>query len=255
MPFNYFGRKARIAHLYPRPDHDLIIEPFAGSAAYALHADHWTRDVLLIEKHPTIAELWRWLLDPNTQPEDILELPDMPNKGDSLLELGFTGPALTLAALSSPSADFRKTIASEWMVKGWPAQRSRVAANLHKIKHWELLEGDYTEAPDTTATWFIDPPYQQIAHGYESDRTTINFGGLAEWVLDRPGQIIVAEEAGADWLPFQPLTLKRTLNDTPTMEVIYTNTTDTLFDLTGGPEEEPHARTTTQTPNHRGGAR
>lgn len=236
MPFNYFGRKARIAGLYPRPDHDTIIEPFAGSAAYALHSDHWLKNVILIEKHPDIAELWRWFISPGTTASTILELPDMVEKAN-LAELGFGppgSPTRTLASLSSPSADFRKNVVSGWMARGWSAMRTRVAQNVHKVKHWQLIEGDYREAPDLEATWFIDPPYQKIAHGYESDRTDINFTELAQWCLSRPGQLIVCEESGADWLPFEPLTAKKTLNATDTLEVVYTNTTDNLLDLIGG---------------------
>lgn len=244
MPFNYFGRKARIAGLYPRPDHDTIIEPFAGSAAYALHSDHWLKNVILIERHPDIAELWRWLISPTTNAATILELPDMPASAalddetrPTLEELGFGppgSPSRTLASLSSPSADFRKSVVSSWMAKGWPSLRSRIAGSIHKVKHWQLIEGDYREAPDIEATWFIDPPYQKIAHGYESDRTDINFTELAQWCLSRPGQLIVCEESGADWLPFEPLTAKKTLNATDTLEVVYTNTTDNLLDLIGG---------------------
>jgi hypothetical protein len=236
MPFNYFGRKARIAHLYPRADLDTIIEPFAGSAAYALHADNWTRRVILVERHPDIAALWRWLIDPATTPETILRLPAMPHKGADLEELGFGPPGSpdrTLASLSSPSADFHKRFVSDWMRKGWEGQRARVAADIRKVKHWELIEGDYTDAPDLEATWFIDPPYQKIQHGYDSDRAGIDFEALGSWCQSRPGQIIVAEESGADWLPFQPLTAKRTLNDTATIEVIYTNTIDNLLDYAG----------------------
>ena len=140
MPFSYFGRKSRIAHHYPRPIHDTIDKAFAGSAGYSLHADHWTRRVVLVE---------------------------------------------------------------------------------------------YTLAPDLEATYFIDPPYQRITHGYDSDRSGLDFGALAEWCLTRQGQIIVAEESGANWLPFRPLTAKRTINNTPTIEVVYTNTIDTLFEYGG----------------------
>lgn len=244
MPFNYFGRKARIAGLYPRPEHDTIIEPFAGSAAYALHADNWLKNVILIEKHPDIAELWRWLISPEVTWATIMELPDMPaysvledESRPTLEELGFGpegSPTRTLASLASPSADFRKKVVSSWMAKGWPALRARIAGDVAKVKHWRIIEGDYREAPGIEATWFIDPPYQKIEHGYESDRSDIDFADLAQWCLSRPGQIIVCEESGADWLPFEPLTAKRTLNDTDTLEVVYTNTIDNLLDLIGG---------------------
>jgi len=34
--FAYFGNKTRIAHLYPPPAQGRVVEPFAGSARYAL---------------------------------------------------------------------------------------------------------------------------------------------------------------------------------------------------------------------------
>lgn len=52
---NYFGSKVSVAHKYPPPKHDIIIEPFAGGAGYSLCYDEgknrrrtemiWTRDV------------------------------------------------------------------------------------------------------------------------------------------------------------------------------------------------------------------
>lgn len=43
--FSYFGGKWRDTPRLPAPKHPTIIEPFAGSAGYALR--HYTRDVVL----------------------------------------------------------------------------------------------------------------------------------------------------------------------------------------------------------------
>src|SRR6266849_5328851 len=65
--FSYYGGKSKIAHKYPQPIHDMIIEPFAGGASYSLlYSD---RDVFLNDKDPVTASVWRFLLRP-----DALEL-------------------------------------------------------------------------------------------------------------------------------------------------------------------------------------
>jgi hypothetical protein len=227
--FPYFGAKGRLAHLYPRPEHDTIIEPFAGSAAYAFHADHWTRLVILVEKHPMIADLWRWLQ--KADPADIWNLPDMV-KGESLEAFGLPGtPQRTLANLTAPSEHFHKNVVTEWMVDRWDRVRSQTALTPAKIRHWQIIEGDYTDAPDIEATWFIDPPYQKIVHGYDSDRQGIDFPALGDWCQSRQGQVIVCEEDGADWLPFEPLTEHKTIAGDRKVEVAWFQParSDTLF--------------------------
>ena len=52
--FSYFGSKHSFATEYPAPVYDTVIEPFAGSAAYA-HAHH-DRRVILIERYDIVAE-------------------------------------------------------------------------------------------------------------------------------------------------------------------------------------------------------
>lgn len=227
MPFPYFGRKARIAHLYPYARHDTIIEPFAGSAGYALHADHWTRNVILVEADPDIAGLWRWLIDPTTTPDVIAGLPDMA-QGDRLADLA-SGAALKLLQLSAPSDHHGRHLATAWAARDWSRIRDRVASQVHRVKHWTLIEGDYTGAPDAEATWYIDPPYQRIVHGYKNSRDRIDFDTLADWCRSRRGQVIVCEGSGADWLPFTPLSAQTTINNSATTEVWWTNESVTLF--------------------------
>ena len=45
----YYGRKKKLVNRYPSPEYGTIIEPFAGSAAYAMK---WGRNkmVILVEK-------------------------------------------------------------------------------------------------------------------------------------------------------------------------------------------------------------
>ena len=80
--------------------------------------------------------------------------------------------------------------------------RFRIASQLEKIRHWEIIDGDYTLAPDLQAHWFIDPPY--IAAGKKYPVRDIDYSNLAEWSRNRKGFVQVCENEGADWLPFQP---------------------------------------------------
>ena len=57
--WSYYGSKSKVVDLYPPPKFDKIIEPFAGSARYALK--WFERDILLIDKYDVIIDLWNYL--------------------------------------------------------------------------------------------------------------------------------------------------------------------------------------------------
>ena len=67
--WSYYGSKSKIINCYPPPKHDMIIEPFAGSARYSLK--YWNNVVILVEKYDLIVKLWKWLQQ--AQKEDILK--------------------------------------------------------------------------------------------------------------------------------------------------------------------------------------
>jgi len=56
---SYYGSKSKLVNLYKPPTKDLIIEPFAGSARYALK--YWEKEVLLVDKYDVIIDMWHWL--------------------------------------------------------------------------------------------------------------------------------------------------------------------------------------------------
>lgn len=58
--FSYYGAKHRTAGLYPAPLHAAIVEPFAGSAAYACR--YPDRAVTLIDADPIVAAVWRFAI-------------------------------------------------------------------------------------------------------------------------------------------------------------------------------------------------
>ncbi len=89
--------------------------------------------------------------------------------------------------------------------------RLRIADQVDRINHWTCSNVPYDWVSKTPATWFIDPPYQQQGRRYAHGSERLDFSALGEWAQSLPGQIIVCEASGADWLPFRPLYENRTV--------------------------------------------
>ncbi len=213
--FSYFGGKWRLAPRYPAPLHDTIIEPFAGSAGYATR--YHSRRVILVEKDPNVAGMWRWLLGASAG--DIMALPEdreaASGPARTLIEFNHNQATRYLGHSRAWHEGFHDHDAGTWC----RAVRARIASQVDKVRHWRLIEGDYSSAPDIEATWFIDPPYVNMDAEYAQGRAGIDFAALADWCRSRRGQVIVCENAGATWLPFRPFTQVK--GDRP--EVIWTN--------------------------------
>jgi site-specific DNA-adenine methylase len=187
--WSYYGAKTNIVDAYPRPKHKKIIEPFAGTARYALK--YFDREVLLVDKYEVIIKIWKWLQQ--CSPSDILGLPRFKN-GDNinhvtysceearlltgfLVGFGFTEPRKT----STPRLRNRPN-AQEYTIR-------KIAGELYKIRHWEIRHGSYEEIQNEPATWFIDPPYQFGGHAYKCSNKKIDFNHLSPWSRDREGQV------------------------------------------------------------------
>jgi len=136
--------------------------------------------------------------------------------------------AATVAPCKKLSAGRKKLRSMGRVFEGWSALlRERVASQVDRIRHWQIIEGDWHDAPnDEPATWFVDPPYNNKAGSYYvhgPDAIDFDLLGRAcrEVML---GQIIVCENEGADWLPFEPFgTFKPGLNNSTggSREVIF----------------------------------
>ena len=204
--FSYYGSKSKLVDLYPAPKHGKIIEPFAGSARYALK--YFDRDVLIVDAYEVVVKIWHYLQQASEA--DILGLPNLTYKqstddynlseGERLL-LGF----LVARGSRRPAKVVQKFSSVE-------QDKKRIAKGLYKIRHWEIELGSYENIPNQQATWFIDPPYQNVGKaGYNVNERgkAIDFPALGEWCKQREGQAIVCEVTTADWLPFAPLKEQR----------------------------------------------
>ena len=201
--FKYAGSKWRLTAHYPQPVHQTIIEPFAGRACYALHYPE--REVTLCEKRPDIAQLWRWLIQ--ADPEEIRAIPTSAvlTPGQDIRELDISeGAKLLLRGWQRVGNGWCWTVSSWGGMPGqWtPSTQARVAESVQYIRHWKVVEGDFTSIQNKPATWFIDPPYIGLPL-YESKK--IDYPALSAWCQSREGQAIVCEGDGAKWLPFSPL--------------------------------------------------
>lgn len=193
--FPYFGRKDRLARHFPEPAYPLIIEPFAGSMSWSFA--HRPQGAMGFETDERVVGLWyRICADPAgfaaMPPPEVGTITD-----DLFIKLcSYSEHALTSGPMTVTSR----------MVRDWTHVTERAA-------RWALWarakvgyrHESYENAPDVEATWFIDPPYQHANRRGYRDKD-LDYGALAEWVMTRRGQVIVCEQAGADWAPFQPLT-------------------------------------------------
>jgi site-specific DNA-adenine methylase len=202
--FTYYGSKWRAAPRYPFPMHDTIVEPFAGAAGYSIR--HANKKVILVEKNAKMASVWRYLIKATSA--EILSLP-LIKPGQSVDDLNISQEARILIGLNcNKGAASPSKRLSKW-ANGKPNEfwgekfRQRVAQNVERIKHWTLIESDYSNAPKINATWFIDPPYNNKAGSYYPTQVE-DYQSLATWCKSRQGQVMVCENEGADWLPFEP---------------------------------------------------
>jgi hypothetical protein len=224
--WSYYGSKSKIAHLYPSPKYDTIVEPFAGAGWYSLL--HRNKNIILNDESPVIAGLWGWLINHAT-PQEILSHTDF-FLGDDISGLDVHQQHKNLIGFCINRGSVTpKSIVQKWSCQvaarpEWAStvsyQLKRAAKLVSEIKHWQIHSLDYLSLPDIEATWFIDPPYQEGGEHYPHHN--INYNELAYWCKHRRGQVIVCENTKANWLPFSPL-VEIVGQRAKTTEAIYTN--------------------------------
>jgi site-specific DNA-adenine methylase len=206
-PFFYFyGGKHRAAPRYPKPIYNTIIEPFAGSAGYSVR--YYEKNIQLYDADPVICGVWDYLI--KVKSEEILKLPLIVNHIDDhdLIQeakwlVGFWLNKATTRPSKTPSLWIRNGVRPN---SGWgQVIRERIASQVDYIRHWKIFNCSYENLENTEATWFIDPPYEKAGTFYKCQ--VDSYEELAEFCKSRMGQVMVCENEGASWLPFQPFAI------------------------------------------------
>jgi len=231
--FKCYGSKWTASKRMPPPKHDILIEPFAGGAGYALrHAD---KRVVLAERDPHVRDLWTWLIGDATETL-IREIPTSVPEGTDIRTLALDwGQRLLVKHWQRTN-----NVGDCWTISPWgnkPGQwtantRARVASEVGAVKRWRILPcaaEAFRQMGQDKATWFIDPPYE---FNYSYKQPPIDYEKLGRLVQRLPGQKIACEARGKDgqvptWLPFEPferrITSRRAAADPYSDEMIWTD--------------------------------
>lgn len=219
----YYGSKASFAHMYAVPRFDTIVEPFAGGASYSLRYP-WHR-VILVDMDERLIAVWRYLTSSVAEAR-IRALPTLPRGAcvDEIPSLcneerwliGWWIHTGDHAPRNRPSPHMRG--GSDF----WGEERrERLARVSRMVTHWEVRLGSYEDVENVQATWFVDPPYQAAGRRYRFGSSRIDYGRLSSWCRARRGQVIVCENEGANWLPFERMTVVNGVARKPSVEVVW----------------------------------
>ena len=197
--FSYYGAKTKIVSKYPKPIFSKIVEPFAGSARYALL--YWDRDIELYETFPKVFAVWEYLILATKR--DILGLPDL-KLGDDIRKIS----SLSDAERWLIGYQLQRGCARPGCIVNararWNSDKVRIANEVHKIKHWKVHnQSGLSIVWGGATTYFIDPPYTVQRHGYT--HRGVDYGDIAARVLGGVGEFIVCGNTDDKWLPFSPL--------------------------------------------------
>lgn len=206
--FPYYGSTWNRARYLPAPRYSLVRERFAGGAGYSLFYN--CPRVELTDKDPLIAGLWAYLM--RATAAEIMALPDMPEAGDSVDNYAIPQEAKWLigfwlnrgSAVPKKSRTEYSTRTDKMQLNWSPKAKERIASQLPILSGWTITEGSYDAGPTSECTWLIDPPYIDKGRHYR-EKFIGGHSALGEWCRALPGQAIVLEGEGADWLPFQSL--------------------------------------------------
>ena len=201
--FKYFGSKYKLGAKYPTPAHgQTIVEPFGGSAAFSVLHRNVAGRVIIVEKDIRVVGLWHRLLSMSAAAIRDLKDPVAGERSTDLL-VAFAGGRTTR---DTPD-DF---IVSPRMSQRFRPMVNRIASVVDGCRHFEVICGDYRDAPDVDAYWFIDPPYAPTEGRWDRTRggryrhsnQDIDFAELSRWCRSRRGDALVCEQHGADWMPW-----------------------------------------------------
>lgn len=231
--FYYYGAKRVLAPHYPRPRYRTVVEPFAGSAQYAVRCliDGSADRVILRDRDPRVVEMWTRLLA--MTPAEVRALPPLV-VGEST-----TDPLVMVTAASNSWGSAKQMTVTDRMASRWTLMLNWIADVLPCVAgRVDIALGDYTTAMQgEPATYFVDPPYQTVrladnresaggvrGKGYAKgcDSAALDFAALGAWCQSLTGHVIAVDQIGADWLPFRPLKGHRSSVGTMHLEAIWT---------------------------------
>lgn len=218
--FPYYGAKWQTALKYPAPSYDVIIEPFAGAAGYSTR--HYDANVHLYDIDSSIVATWEFLISATS--DEVMALPALPDFShmDELAHLSFGARSLIGYWINPASTVPRNVPTKRALEVGWTARtRERIAEQVSLIDHWTIHNLSYDQIANQSATWFVDPPYNNHA-GSLYRHSNIDYQYLGYWSKSRFGQVMVCENEGADWLPFTELHSFNAMAGRQSSEVIYT---------------------------------
>lgn len=206
--FSYYGAKYTGAKYLGPPRHELVIEPFAGSACYATR---WNAPrAKLYDASVDICDLWDFLIHCSEQ--DIRSIPDSFDSIEQVHSLSRGASLLCRFWIAKGRAEpsgalspwyFKYRGASDCRVWG-ASVKARVIAQKPMISEWTVDCVSWDRVPVEKAHWHIDPPYNN-GPGSRYPHSKIDFDALGSWCRNLPGYVDVCENEGADWLPFSPL--------------------------------------------------
>lgn len=216
--FSYYGSKERFIRYYPAPLYPRIREPFAGSAKYSLA--YPDREVILTDEYKWVVWAWEYILSAST--EDIASLIEpAPYQDFSIYARSEKEKALYAFITSFANHSTRRT-ASKYVDRVFRKHKALILEMLHKVKHWQITQGDYTTHPvDDECTWFIDPPYEFGGQHYPKHK--IDYPALRKWAMNLKGQVIICENTKATWIDVHPIRTNWGLAGKSSIEGYWTN--------------------------------
>ena len=211
--FSYYGSKWNLSRLgfYSAPRGDVVVELFAGSAAYSVY--HEPQIAILLDKNPDIISIWSYLI--NASEEDIDSLPLSFESMDEINELDI-GPRNLIKFWVAKAVPAPRKKLSRWyfnyrgngVCNVWgEAVKRRIIHQLPKIRNWQAYCMSYDEFDFSISgrTYFIDPPYSGSA-GRDYPYDSVEYDKLSRLIksINSGNQIIACEneQLATHWADF-----------------------------------------------------
>lgn len=201
MFFRYSGNKTRLLKYLPSPpaDTQVIVEPFAGSLAYAM--SHQPVRIVAAEVNPYVRGLWEWLRTTATV-EMLTKIERAkPNEKIDLRLLGLSEPETTLIRLQISGA-YVGQLSSFVAYPQHSLKLDKLKAALPYIRQAlaPLVKDFHDVEVPANAVAFIDPPYLDTSANYKSkkaDHGGIDLRAVEDFVLGLPCPTVMTYGDGA----------------------------------------------------------